>query len=174
MANELCAYCGQPHGKSTGAINRAAAIGAPLYCNRTCYGLAHRKGKTPEQKKEEKRLYDLNYRATSPTLKARRSAYHKKTYDPVVAAEKRKERMPQHVEYCRRPEYKAWKREYDRQYLARKQYGDFGEAAIILSQIEKEIMERGEDRFQRAATNGTLNKKQTRRREYERLNCNKS
>lgn len=168
-----CAHCGKPHGKSVSAINRAVKAGLLLYCNRTCAGLAHRKEKTPEQKKEEKRLYDLNYRATSPTLKARKAAYYQKTKDPVKEAAKRKERMPQHVEYCRRPEYKAWKRNYDQQYLAQKQYGEFGPAVIALRELEQEVADRA-DRQDIYITNGTLNKKQTRRREYERFNCNQS
>jgi hypothetical protein len=39
-----------------------------------------------------------------------------------AAAEYRKQRMHLHVEYCRRPEYRAWKREYDRKYRA-KEFG---------------------------------------------------
>lgn len=158
--------------QSWGAINRAMKLGNSIYCNRVCAGLGRRTGKTPEQKKEEKRLYDMDYRATSPTLKARKADYHQRTYDPVKAAAKRKERMPYHVEYCRQPEYKAKKKEYDKLFRAKKHYREFAEAAILLNEIEKEVTARSEDRFQRYAMNGTLNKKQTRRRDYERLNSN--
>ena len=164
--NGLCSHCGKPHGKSASAVNRAFKAGLSLYCNRTCAGLGRRKEKTPEQKKEEKRLYDLNYRATSPTLKARKAAYYQRVHDPVKEAAKRKERMSQHVEYCRQPEYKAWKRGYDQQYLAHKQYGEFGPAIIALRELEQEVADRI-DRQDIYAINGTLNKKQTRRRDYD-------
>lgn len=167
MEKPPCAYCGKPTPQTWSSINRALKEGKPIYCDRTCAGLARRKpAKTPEQKKEEKRLYDLNYRATSPTLKARRAAYYQRVKDPVKEAARRKERAPQHAEYCRRPEYKEWKREYDRNHLAKKQYGDFGAAVLALRELESEVFERI-DRTDVYATNGTLNKKQTRRRKYE-------
>lgn len=96
-----CAYCRKWTDKSAGHVNRARAAGLNLYCDRRCSGLGRRDGKTKEQKKEEKRLYDIEYRKTSPTLRARRRAFHLRTYDPVKAAIVRKKRMPQHVEYCR-------------------------------------------------------------------------
>lgn len=173
MDKPKCEYCGKTTPQPWGAINRAIKLGKPIYCNRACAGLGRRNGKTPEQKKEEKRLYDEQYRATNTTLKARKAAYYHRTKDPVREAEKRKARMPQHVEYCRRSEYKKWKREYDRNYLARKQYGEFGEAVVILREIEQEVAERI-DRQEIYAINGTVNKKLTRRRDYERFNSNKS
>lgn len=172
MDKPLCKYCGKPTHQSWGAINRALKLAKPIYCNKICAGLGRRTGKTPEEKKAEKRLYDMNYRATNPTLKSRRAAYYQRTKDPVKEAEKRKVRMPKHVEYCRRPEYKAWKKDYDKRFLAKKKYGEFAEAAILLNELESEVNTRSEDRFQRYAMNGILNKKQTRRREYERLNSN--
>ena len=170
MDKPNCQHCGESVTQSWGSINRALKLGKPIYCNKQCAGAVRRVEKTPEQKKEEKRLYDLNYRATSPTLKARKAAHYQKTRDPVKEAEKRKERMPYHVEYCRRPEYRAWKKEYDRHNLAKKQYGEFGEAVIALREIEQEVAERI-DRTEIYIANNTLNKKQTRRRDYEqRLN----
>ena len=79
--------------------------------------------------------------------------------------------MPQHVEYCRQPEYRVWKKEYDKHHLARKQYGDFGEAVIALRELEQEVTDRIE-RTDIYAANGTLNKKQTRRRDYDRAYSN--
>lgn len=85
----ICAHCGADTAKDTSAINRANKEGRPLYCDRKCAGLARRgPEKTAAQKKEEKRLYDLNYRATNPTLKARKAAYYQRTKDPVREAEK--------------------------------------------------------------------------------------
>jgi hypothetical protein len=81
--------------------------------------------------------------------------------------------MPQHVEYCRRPEYRAQKKAYDKEHLAKRKYGEFWEAAILCWNLEKEVRERA-SRVDIATVNGTLNKKQTRRREHESLNSNKS
>jgi hypothetical protein len=172
MDKPNCGYCGKIVSQPWGAINRARKKYALIYCDRVCAGFGRRTTKTLEQKKEEKRLYDMEYRATSPTLKARRHDYHRRTYDHASAAEKRQERMPYHVEYCRRPQYKAWKRDYDIHFRAKKQYGEFFESAILLNEIEAEINEMSVDRFERYAANGILNKKQTRRRDYERLNSN--
>ena len=64
---------------------------------------------------EEKRLYDAAYRKKNlAMLKAKKRAYFKRTYDPVKAAIGRKARMARHVAYCRRPEYREWKRAYDK------------------------------------------------------------
>jgi hypothetical protein len=171
MVKPNCTYCGEMVQQSWSAINRAVKYDKPIYCDRTCAGLGRRSGKTGEQKKEHKRLYDLQYRQTSATLKTRKSIWFKKTYDPIKAAEKRKETMPRHIEYCRRPEYKEWKRNYDQRHLAEKQYGEFAETVIILRQLEKEVMERI-SKEDINIINNTLNKKQTRIRDYERFNSN--
>ncbi len=111
----LCAYCHAQLFKLTGEINRAAKIGALLYCNRLCAGRGRRKGKSKEQCVAEKRLYDIAYRAKNRAmLKVKKAAYFQRTYDPAKAAVERKKRMPRHVEYCRQPRYKAWKRSQPR------------------------------------------------------------
>jgi hypothetical protein len=62
----------------------------------------------------EKRIYDAAYRKKNRAkLKAIKRLYHKRTYDPVKAAIERKAKMKNHVEYCRRPEYKKYKSKYD-------------------------------------------------------------
>jgi hypothetical protein len=60
-----CAHCGKTAEKPTGEINRARNEGRKLYCGRRCFGLAQRKHKTKAQRKEEKRLYDIVYRASN-------------------------------------------------------------------------------------------------------------
>lgn len=76
--------------------------------------------------------------------------------------------MHLHVEYCRRPEYREWKKGYDREYRCKQEYGPFWEAASILFDIENEINERI-SRYEIYQQNGTLNKHLNRRRDYERL-----
>lgn len=159
-----CAHCGKQSDKSAGHINRARAAGLNLYCNRRCSGLGRRDGKTVAQKREEKRLYDIEYRAKNlKRILAGKAEYHKRTYDPVKAAVVRKKRMPYHVEYCRQPWYRAWKRDYDARYRALK-LGAFAEAYRLTIELNQEIKRRynhGEIKYQ----NGCTNKSQRRERE---------
>jgi hypothetical protein len=90
-------------------------------------------------------------------------APHKRTYDPVKAAVERKKRMPRHVEYCRQPAYKAWKREYDRRYRAA-EFGEFAEAYMLAIDLNREIKGRTTN-AQIKYENGCTNKSQRRERE---------
>jgi hypothetical protein len=161
-----CARCGKTADRPTGHVNRSRAAGMKLFCSRRCFGIARRKGKTKAQRREEKRLYDINYRATSPTLKARRRAFHLRTYDPVKAAKVRKKQMPRHVEYCRQPWYKKWKSEYDARHRA-KEFGAFAEAYRLTVELNKEIKRRitNEDLEASKYQDRRRNKKQSRQRE---------
>lgn len=164
----ICAQCGETATKEAGGVSRSRSLGAPLFCSRQCSANARRVSRTDAEKRAAKAAYDVEYRNRDVgARKAAKAEYHRRTYNPMTAAGKRKARMPSHVEYCRRPEYRKWKAEYDRKYLARKQFGPFGEAAIILNQLEAEIFSRA-SWIEIRATNGTLNKHQQRRREYER------
>jgi hypothetical protein len=139
-----------------------------------CAGFGRRKNKTADQKKEEKRLYDIAYREKNlARIKAGKHEWFKRTYDPAAAAIERKKKMPQHVEYCRRPEYKAYKQKYDQQYRAKKIYGEFHESFLILQKIDQEVASRA-SKYDIALENGTINKAQHRRREYERTHSNQS
>jgi hypothetical protein len=160
-----CAHCGKTADKPSGHVNRARAAGLNLYCNRRCSALGQcsKIRKTRAQKRKEKRLYDIEYRKTSPTLKARRHAFYVRTYDPVKAAKVRKKRAPYHVEYCRQPWYKAWKKKYDARYRASK-LGAFAEAYRLTIELDREIKRRfnhGEIKYE----NGCTNKAQRRERE---------
>ena len=163
-----CAHCGKAILKSVGNVNRARKIGAKLFCDQRCFGLSRRKGKTKAQKVEEKRLYDMAYRAKNRALlKAKKRAYFQRTYDPVRAAKERKKRMHLHVEYCRQPRYKAWKREYDRKYRA-SEYGPFADAYMLAINLNREIKTRM-TRHEIYAQNQTLNKRQTRARDAQEV-----
>jgi hypothetical protein len=161
-----CAHCGKVSDKAAGHVNRARERGLNLYCNRRCSGLGRRQGKTVTQKREEKRLYDAAYRAKNlDVLKAKKKAYFQRAYDRKAAAEYRKQRMHLHVEYCRRPEYRAWKREYDRQYRA-KEFGAFAEAYLLTLDLNREIKGRT-SRHEVKYQNGCTNKAQRRKRQGE-------
>lgn len=167
-----CAYCGKDVQREVGAVNRALKAGLNIYCDRKCAGLGRRVERTEAERKELKRLYDEKRRIDlADRIKAQHAAYFKRTYDPGKAAIERKKRMPYHVEYCRRPEYRAYKREYDKVRRSKLVFGEFYEAAILLWELETEIADRATKQDIRA-TNGTLNKWQTRRRDYERNHRN--
>ena len=101
--------------------------------------------------KAEKAAYDREYRAKNRALlKAKRAAYYAKV-GPLrrdKEREIRKKRMPQHIEYCRRPEYKKYKFTYDRKREAA-EYGEFAECREILKVLMKEIKRQEPDRFER-------------------------
>lgn len=159
-----CAHCNKEVDRPAGHVNRSCAKGMKLYCSRRCFGLDHRDGKSKDQRKEEKRLYDIEYRQKNlERILARKREYHKRTYNPAKAAIIRKKNMPRHVEYCRRPEYKIYKKAYDKEYRARRDYGSFAEVFFLVEELEKEINRRM-DRYEIKLQNDTLNKAQKRRR----------
>lgn len=165
-----CAYCGGLANLRVGCVNRARKDNLPLYCNRKCAGLGRRKNRTEEELKRLKREYDKQFRAKNlERIKREKREYHLRTYDPEKEAKKRKLRMPRHVEYCRRPEYRKWKRDYDIKHRAKTDFGPFFEAALVLRDIEQEVDKRM-DWYDRATVKGTLNKALQRRREYDRIN----
>lgn len=167
MQSIRCAHCDKPLHKGAGEINRARKAGLKLYCDRRCAGLGKRVGKSKAQKVAEKRLYDIGYReANLARIKAGKVAYFKATYDPAKARIERKARAAEHAEYCRRPEYRAWKVEYDRVYRAKKEFGPFWESALLLLQVDEEVSSRM-SRYEIYMANGTLNKSLRRKREYE-------
>src|SRR6266700_2129776 len=158
-----CAHCRRFADKPTGHVNRARSREMKLFCSRLCFGLSRRQHKTKLQRRAEKRLYDIEYRKTSPTLKARRRAFHLRTYDPAKTAIKRKKKAPYHAEYCRQPWYKEWKSEYDRKRRAG-EFGAFADAYSLTLELNREIKRRfnhDEIKYE----NGCTNKAQRRERE---------
>ena len=169
----ICAYCGNGAMKHNSAIGRSERIGAPLYCDRACAGKARRVCLPESVRKAEKADYDRRRRAElgEALREAKRLAYRAAVAanpERVRTAQKanREARKQQHLEYCRRPEYRKWKADYDRKYRSRKEFGDFGEAAILLNDLIAEINARI-TRTEIYRQNGTLNKWITRRRQYD-------
>lgn len=166
----ICEHCKKVATKSPGHVNRAKKIGAKLFCSKKCFSDSRKLEKPAEVRKKEKQEYDAEYRKKNAARrKIQKAEYFQRTYDPIAAREHRKTRMAAHVEYCRQPEYKKWKKDYDKKYLATKKYGDFWESAIILNTLEEaipELMSKQEIRQQ----NNTNNKKKKRRRNYENIN----
>lgn len=160
-----CPQCKNTFEKGINYYNRAVKMKLKLYCSRICSGLARRSGKSKQDLIDEKREYDRLYRENNYDLiKQKKKEYFQKTYDKKQAAIKRKERMPKHIEYCRKPEYRKKKAEYDKLYRAKLEFGDFAEAAVILVDIEK-MLDKKEIKY----VEGLINKAQKRKKEWKNL-----
>lgn len=164
-----CTACGTWRLKENGEITRARKAGLNLYCNRTCAGVGRRKEPITEaEQKAAKRQYDIEYRAkNADRLKAEKAERFRRTYDPAKAAVERRARMPRHIEYCRQPEYRKWKADYDRKFRAQKQFGPFAEAFLVLQDLQTEVLSRA-SRYEIDLQNGKLNKATNRRRDYDK------
>lgn len=168
MASFTCAYCQRRASQPAGAVNRAIKRGARLYCDRECAGLDRRLHKSKAEKVEEKRLYDAEYRRKNRAmLKAKKAEHFRRTYDPDKARIERRKRAAAHVEYCRRPEYREWKRGYDRQYRAVKEYGEYADCFLLVQDIRTECLSQQSD-YEIRLVKGTLGKRQQRKRDYDR------
>jgi hypothetical protein len=110
--------------------------------------------------KEQKREYDRLYREKNKELiKEKKRAYNKTPEGRATQKRSREKRKQQHLEYCRTEKYKAWKKEYDKKYLAQRKYGEFWESAILLNEISKVV-----DNRQSVQEKRTINKMQKRKR----------
>ncbi len=165
LVSVVCHHCGIAFQREAGQLNRALARGGNLFCGLACAGQRRRVERDEADRKAAKAAYDREYRAKNlDRIKAEKAARHKAIYDPAAAAEERKKRMPAHVEYCRRPEYRAKKRDYDRQ-LRASEYGPFAETYLLLLDLEKEIRARA-TKYERYVANGYYTRSaQQRRRE---------
>lgn len=176
-----CAHCGKIAVKSASAVNRARRQGAPIYCGRQCFQAsrtARVAWKTDVVKKQEKAAYDRERRARlADQIKAEKAAYHKRTYDPDIARVRRKKNMARHVEYCRQPEYKEYKRSYDKRHRATKEYGEFAECFLIADSIRNEVLARSsayEIYYQKGRINRTNKNKREHTRTFSSSQCEES
>lgn len=159
----VCQHCGEVVRQSQSSIRRAVREGKPLYCNRVCSGLARRV--PPDEKKEAKRVYDAQRRVELATeIRVQHAAYYQRTRDPAKERGYRQANMGRHVEYCRRPEYRAYKADYDRE-LRAAEYGDYAEVYLLLLDLEREIRSRATWRERARARGYYTRSAQQRRRE---------
>lgn len=165
----VCDQCGDASQKRAGDYNRSKKNGANLFCSRKCAHESRRIHKSLEQKKEEKRLYDLNRRqALGEELRKQKRAYYQrvKVEKPEMLKAARQRRMPKHIEYCRRPEYRAKKHIYDRERYAKKNFGEMWESHVAIMAITEEIESRM-SKYEVRLKNKTLNKSLQRSRNGE-------
>jgi hypothetical protein len=97
-------------------------------------------------KKEAKRLYDIEYRRINKLkIQERKIIYHAKTgkdrYLKFRENINLEEHRKKHAEYCKSPKYRIYKHRYDRVINAIKDYGEFWESALLTTEIDKEVRE---------------------------------
>lgn len=161
----VCECCKKKADLPTGKVNRAKKDGYKIYCSRECSSEARRFHRSVEEKKRLKAEYDKQFRKkNAEVIKKRKHEYFKKTYDPQKAAIERKKRMPKHIEYCRQPKYKEYKKQYDVKYRAKKEFGEFWESAILINQIEAEYNQQEVRQI-----NNLHNKSQKRKRKWKTM-----
>lgn len=160
-----CNFCGESFLKYKGHVNRALKNNQLLFCDKICLYLHRKSFKKPEsEKKKEKSEYDKIYKLKNKERDApKRAAYHKKTYNVEKEREKRKKKMHLHVKYCQQPKYKQYKREYDKKYRAKKNYGEFWEASLMLNDLEQVV----DNKMAKQDLN-LINKSQKRKRQWQR------
>ena len=160
-----CPYCGGDLHRYIGYINRAKKLGVPIYCSRVCSGLARRVERTDEEKKKIKADYDRKRRKTIDRTEQIKS-YNESPKGRAMQKRNSKKFKQSHLEYCRNPQYREYKKEYDETYRAKKSYGEFWEASIVLKKIDELILpEKQEAKIQK----GTYNKSQKRKRTWNLL-----
>jgi len=167
----VCCHCKKTFivkPNNRGSRNRSIKLGLPIYCSQTCTGLARRLNESPEEKKAIKYWYDafLNISMTDEERELeelQRMVYFQWDYvrNPEKHRKRRQERMADHIEYCRQPEYKKWKKAYDEQYRAKQDYGDWWEAAIALKNLDKEIDYRESKRQNKIYNKSTSRRKRS-------------
>lgn len=170
MTTEItCAHCGKPAMKEVAWVNRSRRMGMNVYCSRVCSGLGRRVERTDEEWKRLKAEYDRERRTVlGAEMREQKREYHRRTYDPAKARERRKARASWHVEYCRKyyadPARKREKYEYDRQRRAEMTAGEYAECMILLTDLWKEIRRQQPSWYERAKTKGFLEKLNERKR----------
>lgn len=165
-ATAICNHCRKRFMRAAGALNRAMRAGSPLFCSMKCSGMSRRSTKPKAQKRADKAAYDKRRREElHEELCAKKRAAYYANHEANLAkfSAKRKERMPAHVEYCRRPQYRAKKSDYDKKIRA-DEYGDFAETYLLLLEVEKEIRSRATSYERRVANGYYTRSAQARRR----------
>lgn len=123
--------------------------------------MGRRVWKSKADLREEKRLYDIEYRKKHRRkLRKKKKEWFAKHYseNPELYKEKRKRKKKYQSRYIQTPEYKRYKQGYDEKYRAKKVYGVFAESFLIIKKIEK-IVDKKQSRFDRDCHNKTQKRK---------------
>lgn len=155
-----CAHCSVEFERCAGHVNRqrrVAGENVPFFCSQACSGARRRQ--SIEEKKRKKSEYDrLRREELAEELRVKRKEYHRRTYNPAKAAEKRKDRMGWHVEYCRRyyadPDRKQAKVKYDFRQRNKELDEEWQEAFAVLLELEREVRRLIPNRYERMKARG--------------------
>lgn len=130
----ICPNCNKEYEGKSGYINRAIKLGVLKYCSRVCSGLARRIERTDEQKRAIKKAYDKIYHQTEKKKESAR-IYNQTPAGRATQKRNRDQQKEDHLQYCRTPEYREWKKQYDELYNAKIAFGEFAECSLILEKI---------------------------------------
>lgn len=121
----------------------------------------------------EKKEYDKKYRALNfESIKKKKDDYCKTEKGRATQKRSRSKLKEYHAKYIQSERYVEWKKGYDREFRAKKDYGEFWECQILRLEIQEEV-EKTVSKYEISLINNTFNKSQKRKREHERLNSNK-
>lgn len=164
-----CDHCGKTAMKWTGSVNRSRAMGAPLYCSVACAGMGRRDTRTKEERVAAKAAYDAKRRVDlADEIRAAHAEYHRRTYDPDKARARRDlgALRAYHKQHNLKPEVKAAKRAYDREYTGLP-YGEYAECRRLLTELEREIRKLEPSWYERAKARGYYDRPRARDRKRE-------
>ena len=112
-------------------------------------------------KKEQKRLYDIEYRKKNKNkIKSKKSKYYYNNIDIIKPKNKkyRDTHKQEHLEYCQTKKYRRYKKNYDEIHRAKVRYGEFWECMIICNKLEKKIRKLIPDKYERLKMRGIIEK----------------
>lgn len=131
-----CDYCKSDFNIKKKLLKSNKKNGYNCYCSKDC----QKKGRTKsvEEKKEKRKIYDLNYRKNnSKKIKNKKQEYYKeiKNSDSQSFKEQRIKRKIYQKEYIKTKTYKNWKNEYSKKTRCKNRFGEFWESAVIVKDI---------------------------------------
>lgn len=158
----ICPYCKKEADIPKAYVLKARSVGAPKYCSKLCSGLARKIWRTDAEKKAIKKLYDEQYRTREYVKLQKNFAFHLDyRANPEKYRKERQRKMKAHIEYCRKPEYKKWKKQYDHKFRLKKKYGEYWECASIMVSLDKTLNTK-----EIKINQGLINKSQKRKRKW--------
>lgn len=154
-----CDTCFETYVETVGQYNHRRKLGMDrCYCSRRCSGLSRSGRGAPAELLKRKAEYDRERRTLlADRLKVEKAAYYRAHRNPERERRERRKKRHYHAAYIRRyyakPENKAAKVAYDLERRAA-EYGPFGEAWKVLIQLQREIIKRAPDKYERMKARG--------------------
>jgi hypothetical protein len=166
----ICEVC---RGKYPVKRSQAKAYGSK-FCGKDCFGVSRRKNLTDAERKELKRLYDIEYRKNDRErrLRKKREQYHKNRERVLAEMRQRrqtakyKRRMRRYLKRYWSPDKKEEKKDYDRKFRAMKKFGPLWESHYLTVLLNEEVKKRMTN-YEIRLRNNTLNKALKRGRHAE-------